>query len=360
MPVTDEMVCFSLYAATRATTQAYRTLLEPWGLTYPQYLVLVTSGWRATRPCRASATTCSSTRAPCRRCSSAWSRPTSSAANAGAPTSASSPSPPASADAACAPSSRTSPRPSRRAPAGRRAVGRRAHRDAAAPHRDDAPRRHHARAGSARRAERPRGPRDGRAGRDRRLPALGLSDALRAPRRGPCRPARTAPAPHPPPAERAARPQTTQTPRRKERRNGRPLHRRSPVHRRRPQRQGPDQRRHVRAGHGHPEGDGWLRCRRQPRAALRRRYAACFHSALQGVARSQKLKVADSSVGGRVQIGPNGQGGYQLAVVLEVVIPGMEHDQARPSRTPHTRCARTRTRPAATSTSPSPSRRTDP
>lgn len=35
------MVCFSLYAAHRATTQAYRTLLEPWGLTYPQYLVLV-------------------------------------------------------------------------------------------------------------------------------------------------------------------------------------------------------------------------------------------------------------------------------------------------------------------------------
>ncbi|WP_199245740.1 MarR family winged helix-turn-helix transcriptional regulator [Leifsonia sp. AG29] len=42
MPVTDEMVCFSLYSATRATTQAYRSLLEPWGLTYPQYLVLVT------------------------------------------------------------------------------------------------------------------------------------------------------------------------------------------------------------------------------------------------------------------------------------------------------------------------------
>jgi DNA-binding MarR family transcriptional regulator len=42
MPVTDEMVCFSLYAATRATSQAYRTLLEPWGLTYPQYLVLIT------------------------------------------------------------------------------------------------------------------------------------------------------------------------------------------------------------------------------------------------------------------------------------------------------------------------------
>ncbi len=40
MPVTDEMVCFSLYSAARATTQTYRTLLAPWGLTYPQYLVL--------------------------------------------------------------------------------------------------------------------------------------------------------------------------------------------------------------------------------------------------------------------------------------------------------------------------------
>ncbi|PZE34724.1 organic hydroperoxide resistance protein [Curtobacterium sp. MCPF17_031] len=58
-------------------------------------------------------------------------------------------------------------------------------------------------------------------------------------------------------------------------------------------------------------------------------YAACFHSALQGVARAQKVKVTDSSVGGRVQIGPNGQGGFQLAVMLEVVIPGMDHDQAQ-------------------------------
>lgn len=40
MAVTDEMVCFSLYSASRATTQAYRALLAPWGLTYPQYLVL--------------------------------------------------------------------------------------------------------------------------------------------------------------------------------------------------------------------------------------------------------------------------------------------------------------------------------
>lgn len=38
---TQHMVCFSLYAATRATTKAYSALLEPHGLTYPQYLVLV-------------------------------------------------------------------------------------------------------------------------------------------------------------------------------------------------------------------------------------------------------------------------------------------------------------------------------
>ena len=39
--VIDDMLCFSLYAASRATTQAYRRILKPWGLTYPQYLVLI-------------------------------------------------------------------------------------------------------------------------------------------------------------------------------------------------------------------------------------------------------------------------------------------------------------------------------
>jgi lipoyl-dependent peroxiredoxin len=58
-------------------------------------------------------------------------------------------------------------------------------------------------------------------------------------------------------------------------------------------------------------------------------YAACFHPALQGVARAKKVKIDESSVGGSVQIGPNGQGGYQLAVLLEVVLPGIEHDEAQ-------------------------------
>ncbi|MBL7257841.1 MarR family winged helix-turn-helix transcriptional regulator [Paractinoplanes lichenicola] len=37
----EQMVCFQLYAASRAMTGIYRPLLEPHGLTYPQLLVLV-------------------------------------------------------------------------------------------------------------------------------------------------------------------------------------------------------------------------------------------------------------------------------------------------------------------------------
>jgi DNA-binding MarR family transcriptional regulator len=37
----DDQLCFSLYAASRAVTQLYRPLLEPLGITYPQYLVLL-------------------------------------------------------------------------------------------------------------------------------------------------------------------------------------------------------------------------------------------------------------------------------------------------------------------------------
>jgi len=58
-------------------------------------------------------------------------------------------------------------------------------------------------------------------------------------------------------------------------------------------------------------------------------YAACFHSALQSVARAQKVKIADSSVGARVKIGSNGDGGFGLAVQLEVVIPDLPHEQAQ-------------------------------
>lgn len=54
-------------------------------------------------------------------------------------------------------------------------------------------------------------------------------------------------------------------------------------------------------------------------------YAACFHSALQGIARARKITITDSTVGSRVHIGPNDGGGFQLAVDLEVVIPELDH-----------------------------------
>ena len=42
----DDQVCFSLYSATRAMNKVYRTLLDPIGLTYPQYLVMMVL-WQA-------------------------------------------------------------------------------------------------------------------------------------------------------------------------------------------------------------------------------------------------------------------------------------------------------------------------
>ncbi|MFD1383119.1 MarR family winged helix-turn-helix transcriptional regulator [Rhodanobacter aciditrophus] len=37
----DNQLCFTLYSASLAMTQAYKPLLEPLGLTYPQYLVML-------------------------------------------------------------------------------------------------------------------------------------------------------------------------------------------------------------------------------------------------------------------------------------------------------------------------------
>lgn len=40
-PRLDEQVCFPLYAASRLVIRLYQPLLEPLGLTYPQYLVMM-------------------------------------------------------------------------------------------------------------------------------------------------------------------------------------------------------------------------------------------------------------------------------------------------------------------------------
>jgi osmotically inducible protein OsmC len=58
-------------------------------------------------------------------------------------------------------------------------------------------------------------------------------------------------------------------------------------------------------------------------------YAACFHSALQSIARSARLQLGDSTVGALVGIGSNDAGGFQLEVTLEVVIPDLPHEQAQ-------------------------------
>jgi osmotically inducible protein OsmC len=58
-------------------------------------------------------------------------------------------------------------------------------------------------------------------------------------------------------------------------------------------------------------------------------YAACFHSALQLVARAAKANIADSAVGARVSIGPLDGGGFGLAVTLEVSLPHLPRTEAQ-------------------------------
>lgn len=58
-------------------------------------------------------------------------------------------------------------------------------------------------------------------------------------------------------------------------------------------------------------------------------YAACFHSALQLVARQAKVQLTDSTVTAEVALGKNGSADrYGLAVKLEATLPGLEQGQA--------------------------------
>lgn len=58
-------------------------------------------------------------------------------------------------------------------------------------------------------------------------------------------------------------------------------------------------------------------------------YAACYHSALRMVGRQDKADITDSSVGARVSIGNLDNGGFGLAVELEITLPNMDHDAAQ-------------------------------
>lgn len=57
-------------------------------------------------------------------------------------------------------------------------------------------------------------------------------------------------------------------------------------------------------------------------------YAACFDGALNLVIRNAKVKTGETRVTADVSIGSNGQGGYGLAVELEVNVPGVDQAQA--------------------------------
>jgi osmotically inducible protein OsmC len=53
-------------------------------------------------------------------------------------------------------------------------------------------------------------------------------------------------------------------------------------------------------------------------------YAACFHSALRGLARRDKIDLTDTAITVDVGIGPNGAGGYGLTVAIEAEIPSVD------------------------------------
>ncbi len=93
---------------------------------------------------------------------------------------------------------------------------------------------------------------------------------------------------------------------------------------------------HVRSGDGRvdldlaiPQEMGGSGNGANPEELFAAGYAACFHSALQSVARRAKAELGDSTVGAKVGIGANDAGGFQLEVTLEVVIPDLPHDQAQ-------------------------------
>ncbi|MFD0199694.1 MULTISPECIES: organic hydroperoxide resistance protein [Saccharothrix] len=70
---------------------------------------------------------------------------------------------------------------------------------------------------------------------------------------------------------------------------------------------------------GGPGGD-----KTNPEQLFAAGYAACFHSALKVAARQAKVQVGETSVTAKVDLGPDGNGGFQLAVELATHIPGAE------------------------------------
>ena len=57
-------------------------------------------------------------------------------------------------------------------------------------------------------------------------------------------------------------------------------------------------------------------------------YAACFHSALKASKAQHGVDLTDSAVTAEVGIGPNGLGGFGLAVTLRVELSGVSQEDA--------------------------------
>src|SRR5258708_17659579 len=57
-------------------------------------------------------------------------------------------------------------------------------------------------------------------------------------------------------------------------------------------------------------------------------YAACFEGALGVVARRAKLEAGDVGIDSKVSLSPDGKGGFQLAVELDVSLPSLHDPQA--------------------------------
>jgi osmotically inducible protein OsmC len=69
-------------------------------------------------------------------------------------------------------------------------------------------------------------------------------------------------------------------------------------------------------------------------------YAACFHSAVKGVAAEKKVAIGKSIVEAHVSLGPNDKGpGGKIAAELHVILPGADAEAAKDVvRVAHTWC----------------------
>jgi Ohr subfamily peroxiredoxin len=68
-------------------------------------------------------------------------------------------------------------------------------------------------------------------------------------------------------------------------------------------------------------------------------YAACFQSALMGIARGRNIDIDDCKITARVGTGPVAQGGFGLEVRLELTAPSLNDEDAAALMTrAHKRC----------------------